>query len=546
MPGILIVDNQPLKRAALGSLLDHGAHQLLEASSGDEALAIARIKSPDLILAEVNASAGDMYAFVVQLRDEPALAHTAILFYSAAYYAQAISERAATSKPRQLCDTIQVLLGAAPAPDPQAKRVRLQALIDFNVELAAEGDPQRLIERVCRAAKTIIGAEYAAIGIVDGGIGPIMHDALVGADAEMHARAGLSGLRAGLLGQLLEQRRPCRLGLLDGDSRAIGFAPGHPPIYSLLAVPFGTPAQVYGWLYLANKHAVPAFDDRDQQFVLALAAQAATAYENATRGRLIQRYVHHLERSTREFQEFIYIASHDLQEPLRKVDAFGDLLHTRYGAALPDEGRDYLERMRSATRRMQRLLNDLLALSRVATQAQPFVPVDLASIAREVRDELASPIQSCGARVEISDLPVVEADSAQIRQLLRNLLDNALKFHRADTPPVVMVAARIAPAGSCSPAESAGVELGQPADRCELTVEDNGIGFEARYQERIFAPFQRLHGRSQYEGSGMGLAICRRIVECHGGTITAAGRPGQGATLQVVLPIAQPASHEEP
>ncbi len=231
-----------------------------------------------------------------------------------------------------------------------------------------------------------------------------------------------------------------------------------------------------------------------------------------------------LERSNRELQDFAFVASHDLQEPLRKIQAFGDRLKTKYGESLSTEGRDYLERMQAAAKRMHVLINDLLTFSRVTSKAQPFVPVDLGKIAHEVLSDLEVRVQQTGGWVEVGNLPTLDADPLQMRQLLQNLIGNGLKFHRVDVPPVVQVSSTL-------------TDGDRPVIR--LLVEDNGIGFDTKYLDRIFTPFQRLHGRTEYEGTGMGLAVCRRIVERHGGTITADSAPGQGAKFTVELPCYQ-------
>jgi light-regulated signal transduction histidine kinase (bacteriophytochrome) len=236
-----------------------------------------------------------------------------------------------------------------------------------------------------------------------------------------------------------------------------------------------------------------------------------------------------LERSNRELQDFAFVASHDLQEPLRKIQAFGDRLKGKHGDTLGPEGIDYLERMQAAARRMHTLINDLLTFSRVTSRAQPFVPVDLGVVAGEVLSDLEVRIQQAGARVETGDLPVIDADPLQMRQLLQNLIGNALKFHRPGDRPAVRISATVDGIGGVSgPAEA------------RITVADNGIGFDMKYLDRIFTPFQRLHGRAEYEGTGMGLAVCRRIVERHGGALTAESAPGQGARFLVRLPIHQP------
>jgi PAS domain S-box-containing protein len=232
-----------------------------------------------------------------------------------------------------------------------------------------------------------------------------------------------------------------------------------------------------------------------------------------------------LEYSNRELQDFASVASHDLQEPLRKVQAFGDRLKTVSSAALDAQGRDYLDRMLNASRRMQSLIQDLLELARVTSQASPFLPVDLAQVARGVLSDLEVRIAETGALVEVGDLPTIDADALQMRQLLQNLIGNALKFHQKGKPPGVRVYAE-------------GAGHGPNADGMfRLIVKDNGIGFDEKYLDRIFAVFQRLHGRTEFEGTGIGLAICRKIAQRHGGDITAVSTPGHGASFLVTLPF---------
>jgi PAS domain S-box-containing protein len=236
--------------------------------------------------------------------------------------------------------------------------------------------------------------------------------------------------------------------------------------------------------------------------------------------------------SNRELQDFAFVASHDLQEPLRKVMAFGDLLISEYGAVLGETGADYMRRMQSAAARMQALIGDLLQFSRVTSKAQPFTRVNLGQVAEEVLSDLEVRIQEHGGRVEVDDLPTIEADPMQMRQLLQNLVGNAIKFARPDAPPRVRIFAE-------TPADPATGTDETNGRRFTLYVADNGIGFEEKYLDRIFTVFQRLHGRGVYEGTGIGLAICRKIVERHGGTITAHSQPGEGSTFIVTLPLRQ-------
>ncbi|HZU66939.1 MAG TPA: ATP-binding protein [Ktedonobacteraceae bacterium] len=235
-----------------------------------------------------------------------------------------------------------------------------------------------------------------------------------------------------------------------------------------------------------------------------------------------------LQRSNQELQDFAYVASHDLQEPLRKIQAFGNLLEEEYGSVL-SEGKTYLDRMRNAASRMQVLINDLLIFSRVTTKALPFSEVDLNVIAREVVIDLEALLQATRGTVEIDTLPIIEADPLQMRQLLQNLIGNALKFHRPGVPPCVSVAAEL----QVNPEAS--------EEQCVIAVRDNGIGFDEKYLDRIFTVFQRLHSRGEYEGTGIGLAVVRKIVERHGGSITARSAVGEGSTFLVTLPLRQTA-----
>ncbi|MBI3553020.1 MAG: MASE1 domain-containing protein [Elusimicrobia bacterium] len=229
-----------------------------------------------------------------------------------------------------------------------------------------------------------------------------------------------------------------------------------------------------------------------------------------------------LAQSNTDLSQFAYVASHDLQEPLHKIEAFGERLERRLAGHMDAEAGDYLHRMLKATARMERLIRDVLALARVTSRSRPLELVDLNAVAREVLGDLADAVAACGGRVALKELPVMMADPTQMRQLLQNLIGNALKFRKPGKPPVVRVSGRDMADGFA-----------------EIVVEDDGIGFDERYLNRIFQPFQRLHSARDYEGSGMGLAICDRIALRHGGRITARSAPGLGARFVVTLPCSQ-------
>ncbi|GAA3964736.1 sensor histidine kinase [Allohahella marinimesophila] len=231
-----------------------------------------------------------------------------------------------------------------------------------------------------------------------------------------------------------------------------------------------------------------------------------------------------LERSNRELQDFAYVASHDLQEPLRKIRAFGDRLAVKYGDALAGTGSDYIRRMQAAAERMAALIDALLTYSRVSTTIQEFEPVELETVVSDVLEDLEVRINDRNAQIDYKYLPPVYGVPVQLRQLMQNLIGNALKFVDTDVRPHVSISAT-----------TTYLEDGEtPA--VELRVKDNGIGIDEVFIDRIFAPFQRLHQRGIYEGTGIGLAICRRIAERHGGSIELESRPGEGATFIVTLP----------
>ena len=238
----------------------------------------------------------------------------------------------------------------------------------------------------------------------------------------------------------------------------------------------------------------------------------------------LKNYATQLERSNRELQDFAYISSHDLQEPLRKIQAFGERLGSKYADILDERGQDYLERMIKSAARMQNLINDLLAYSRVTTKANPFEEVSLTEVAKEVVNNLQLRLEETGGRVEIEALPEIQADELQMQQLFQNLISNALKFHKEDVKPSVRI----------YPEESGG---SNSDGMVQIHVTDNGIGFEEQYLEKIFQPFQRLHSREEFPGSGIGLAICRKIVERHGGTLVAHSEPGEGSDFVITLPV---------
>jgi PAS domain S-box-containing protein len=269
------------------------------------------------------------------------------------------------------------------------------------------------------------------------------------------------------------------------------------------------------------------FRSADGECVLAVARDITLRAERE--GSLISAN-QELAESNRALEHFAYVASHDLQEPLRKITAFGDRLGRKYGGVLDETGLDYLKRMQGAAGRMSALIEDLLVFSRVTARKEDPEGVEVEPLLDELVADLDAAAERVGGRFErVGEFASVRGRPFQLRQLFQNLLGNALKFHREGVPPVVRIRGEIIhriPTGGTV-----------PRPWLQVKVEDNGVGFESRHSERIFRIFERLHGRDRFEGTGMGLAICARIVELHGGAILAEGVPDGGATFTVTLPV---------
>ena len=227
-----------------------------------------------------------------------------------------------------------------------------------------------------------------------------------------------------------------------------------------------------------------------------------------------------LERSNKELEQFAHVASHDLQEPLRKIIAFGDRLKSQAENTLDDDSKDFLNRMQKAAYRMRELIENLLQYSTLTAKEQEHTEIDLEDLINEVISDLEVRIQETSAKIEVGKLPRLYADKIQMQALFQNLITNSLKFRKKDIPPHVIIKSENKNNGLA-----------------EISLQDNGIGFDEKYLDRIFKPFQRLHTHTEYEGSGIGLTVCAKIVQVHGGKITAKSEPNKGSTFIITLPM---------
>lgn len=261
----------------------------------------------------------------------------------------------------------------------------------------------------------------------------------------------------------------------------------------------------------------PIMDENDNVVRIVGTVQDISRQKDAEKK--ITQKTQELQQSNADLQRFASIASHDLKEPLRKIHTFADLLVETTSEQLDEENRNYLERIIGSCKRMEKVIDDLLTFSRLGIQKEISPALDLNQVIRDILDDFEVAINQNKATINVSDLPEINADASQMRQLFQNLIANALKFRKEDISPVINIRSEI------------------QGQFCHITVEDNGIGFDEKYKEKIFEVFQRLHSKDRYEGTGIGLSICKRIVEIHKGSIDVHSRLNEGTTFIITLPL---------
>jgi signal transduction histidine kinase/CHASE3 domain sensor protein len=283
--------------------------------------------------------------------------------------------------------------------------------------------------------------------------------------------------------------------------------------------------------YLSMNVKAVRHDEDEQPYILGTVVDITErkVYENQ-----LKQYTSELQRSNEDLEQFAYIASHDLQEPLRKIRAFGDRLSTKFHTELDVVGQDYLVRMQSAAARMQLLIEDILAFSKISRNYSAFERLNMRKLMDDVVDDLDAQVRRVQGTVRIGNVPNLNGDRVQVKRLFQNLISNGLKFHKVNENPIVEVN------GKTMKGAQVREEFGKPASDGEyayFSVKDNGIGFDEKYREKIFNIFQRLHGRNEYEGTGIGLSICRKIVVNHRGLILTKSKENVGSEFIVILPL---------
>jgi CheY-like chemotaxis protein/nitrogen-specific signal transduction histidine kinase len=581
---ILVVDDEPSARDLLAAVLGYAGHRVRESADGAEALIEAESAPPDLIICDLMMPSMNGFDLVRHLRAHARLASIPVIFYTASYLeveARAMANACGVThiltkpaEPEQIYEVINAVLGipSAAVPQPLIDELqqthlslilaklsrkseqalpRLKAMTELSLDLASERDPQRLLAHFCNAARKIFGAEYATVGLLD------EHDHLLRFSFSSGVRevpaAGSELLKHPfpIPEASFSMRYAHRLRSLPGDPKAVGLPSTYPQIHCFLSAPIASPSRVYGWLCLADKIGAPEFDDEDAGLAQILAAQVGRIYENGSLYRKIQQHVERLEAEVAERQRaqdevrtlnaelerrvaertaeleaanqeldaFSTSVSHDLHSPLRIVGGYATALLEDYAAQVPVEARRLLEQVHNGTRRMAQLIDDLLTFAHLGRQALSKQRFSAEELVREVLEDLGPERAGRSVDVGVGRLPLCRADRGLLKQVWQNLLSNAFKFTSQRDPAIVEISSR----------DEAGQQV--------YWVRDNGAGFDMDLAGRLFGVFERLHSSKEFEGTGIGLSIVRRIVQRHGGRVWAESVVGRGATFYFTLPM---------
>jgi light-regulated signal transduction histidine kinase (bacteriophytochrome) len=292
--------------------------------------------------------------------------------------------------------------------------------------------------------------------------------------------------------------------------------PGHTPVTRELALPIMREDRIVAVLGVGNKPT--DYNERDVQIASLLADFSWEIVERKRAEAKLEHYAAELKRSNEDLEQFAYVVSHDLREPARMVKSYLELLEDRYQGQLDEKADKYIDHAVDGAERMQEMIKALLELSRIETEGKKPAPTDVEAVLERTLNVLERAIEDANAKVTHGPLPTVMADEAQLGLVFQNLIANAIKFRREDVPPRVHVSAE------------------REGDEWVFSVADNGIGIDPEQADRLFQIFQRLHTREEYEGLGIGLALCRRVVERHGGRIWVESEPGEGSTFTFTLP----------
>ncbi|KAB7730491.1 response regulator [Rudanella paleaurantiibacter] len=521
---ILVVDDNPDMRGYLTRLLQP-SFEVRTAVNGADALEQLKTFEPQLILSDIMMPVMDGKALLQNLRQNPATAQIPLIFLSARAGQEARIDGLEAGADDYLVKPFSA----------QELLTKVRAQIALNLSRRQSETQLRNLVEHAPVAMLLVKGDNLVVELIN------------------QAMLDLVQREGEVLGKPLQEALPELVGQPFIDRCQQVFQTGVPDQGWAVPVPINRNGQLETAYF--NMLLTPYYEGNTRTGVLeictdvtelVLASQALAGSEARyrqlsaeldlqvqQRTAELQASVYDLQRSNENLQQFAYVASHDLQEPLRKIQSFGDLLQKQYADQL-GEGGEHLTRMQAAANRMSTLIRDLLSFSRISTRQEAVAPVSLAHILQDVLADLEVTIQETGAQMHIEPLPTVPGDRSQLRQLFQNLIANALKFQAPGIAPAIWVREERIEAADLPPTV-------KPARRARafhrIDVRDNGIGFDEKYVDRIFQVFQRLHGRNQFSGTGIGLAICQKVASNHGGAIVASSRPGEGSTFSLYLPV---------
>lgn len=566
MSTILVVDGQPKSQKSLVNMLGYAGHRVIVAARGAEALDAARVGRPDLVITDVETPELDGVRFLRELRKDPAFDSTELILYAASERlaeAKPLAEELAVryllqkpAAPEEILNTVAKALDETPVVCPsrivglrqaaQGEAVRqlpqvnldcecqlahITTIIELTHDLASQDNTQDAVAVACRAARSIGQSNYAAVAMLnphDRSIRCFASDAANKAKPQTLSPPSLDNK---LLAEVLDSGRAIRLHAPSSNgvsllthARALTPHDLH-PVRSLLAVPVRSQQREWGCLWLINKKRASQFTDEDERLISTLAELLGLLYENKVNMEELLGATETLRRKNEDLDQFAYIASHDLQEPLRRISASCQALADEYSDKLDQNGREWINFAVTGTSRMKQLVDDLLVYSCADSLTEQIGPVDAHAAFTQAMENLAEAVEESHAEIHSQPLPFVMATELQLAQLFQNLVGNAVKY-RGEAPPRIEI----------SVAEEDGM--------WRFSVADNGIGIDPRFHDRVFEVLQRLHSKDTYPGTGLGLALCKKIVERLGGEIWVDSAPGEGSVFSFTLPQAERVSVE--
>jgi signal transduction histidine kinase len=568
MARVLVADDRATNREFIATLLGYAGHEVVEAEHGEEALTVVRAIHPELVIADVLMPVMDGYEFVRQLRNDPAIAGTPVLFYTASYHEREARALAAScgvldvlikpAEPQQILEIVSQALGMGPAvgtaPGDEfdrkhmrlltdklssresvldATNQRLADLLEISGLLAHEHDSAQLLAKFCPAAREIIGARFAFLALLSEDRKIIQPVLVSGVEAD--AVTALAQIQAGQ-GMLAHLRDVgvARLHDVKEPILTAGLPEPHSDQRAFMGTELTTRFGPYALFWVLEKFGGGEFSEEDERVLLSLSAQFSIAYENALRYAQVQHYAAQLERrvnertaelreANTELEAFNYTVAHDLRSPLRNMKGYLQLLVEDHGGEISPPARQYVNSIQDSADRMGRLLDDLLSFSKVGRQAVNRERVSLDAVVVEVVREMERDTSGRSIQWKIAELGAIECDRVLIKQVFVNLLSNAVKYTR--------------------PRLGTRIEVGTlpRLDERVFFVRDNGVGFNMKDADKLFGVFKRLHRAEEFEGTGAGLAIVQRIVHKHGGRIWPESEPEKGTTFFFTLsPPPQP------